>query len=58
MGLFYNYEHYKFLDEGVPDENIYTHYGKFHIASSKLNEISSKLTFASSTQTTASICSG
>ncbi|KAI8277470.1 Cyclochlorotine biosynthesis protein O [Colletotrichum sp. SAR 10_98] len=26
MGLFYNYEHYKFLDEGVPDENIYTHY--------------------------------
>ncbi|KAH0429205.1 hypothetical protein CcaCcLH18_08557 [Colletotrichum camelliae] len=26
MGLFYNYEHYKFLDEGVPDENIFTHY--------------------------------
>ncbi|KAF5500717.1 Cyclochlorotine biosynthesis protein O [Colletotrichum siamense] len=26
MGLFYNYEHYKFLDEDVPDENIYTHY--------------------------------
>lgn len=28
MGLFYNYEHYKILDEGVPDENIYTHFGK------------------------------
>ncbi|KAF6829089.1 hypothetical protein CPLU01_08102 [Colletotrichum plurivorum] len=26
MGLFYNYEHYKILDEGVPDENIYTHF--------------------------------
>ncbi|KAK0379999.1 hypothetical protein CLIM01_02626 [Colletotrichum limetticola] len=26
MGLFYNYEHYQFLDEGVPDENIYSHF--------------------------------
>ncbi|KAK0720196.1 hypothetical protein B0H67DRAFT_534499 [Lasiosphaeris hirsuta] len=26
MGLFYNYEHYKFLDEGVPEENIITHF--------------------------------
>ncbi|KAK2042649.1 hypothetical protein LZ31DRAFT_500451 [Colletotrichum somersetense] len=26
MGLFYNYDHYKFLDEGVPDENIYSHF--------------------------------
>ncbi|KAF9871099.1 hypothetical protein CkaCkLH20_11516 [Colletotrichum karsti] len=26
MGLFYNYKHYEFLDEGVPDENKYTHY--------------------------------
>ncbi|KAK0635983.1 hypothetical protein B0T17DRAFT_517807 [Bombardia bombarda] len=26
MGLFYNYEHYKILDEGVADENIYTHF--------------------------------
>ncbi|KAF3801243.1 hypothetical protein GCG54_00005397 [Colletotrichum gloeosporioides] len=29
--------HCLFLDEGVPDENIYTHYGKFHLASSKPN---------------------
>ncbi|KAK2035488.1 hypothetical protein LX32DRAFT_1236 [Colletotrichum zoysiae] len=26
MGLFYNYDHYKFLDEGVPDENIHSHF--------------------------------
>ncbi|KAK1994771.1 hypothetical protein LX36DRAFT_583761 [Colletotrichum falcatum] len=26
MGLFYNYDHYKFLDEGVADENIYSHF--------------------------------
>ncbi|KAK3359573.1 hypothetical protein B0T25DRAFT_564565 [Lasiosphaeria hispida] len=28
MDLFYNYDHYKFLDEGVPEENIMTHFGK------------------------------
>jgi len=28
MGLFYNYDHYKNLDEGVHEENIYTHYGE------------------------------
>ncbi|KAK6206898.1 hypothetical protein QIS74_13386 [Colletotrichum tabaci] len=26
MGLFFNYDHYKFLDEGVPDENIHSHF--------------------------------
>ncbi|TDZ30043.1 Cyclochlorotine biosynthesis protein O [Colletotrichum spinosum] len=26
MGLFYNYDHYKYLDEGVHDENIYSHF--------------------------------
>ncbi|KAJ3958936.1 hypothetical protein N0V92_004477 [Colletotrichum tropicale] len=45
MGLFYNYEHYKFLDEGVPDENIYTHYGKSLIASSKFNENKLRIDF-------------
>jgi len=27
MGLFYNYDRYKILDEGVPTENLYSHFG-------------------------------
>jgi hypothetical protein len=28
MGLWYNYDAYKSLDEGVHEENVFTHFGK------------------------------